>query len=398
MDSIFFHRHFEETVLPDGILKGLKIAIQPNISVAGWPTEAGSGALTGFRALEDATLYRLIREAGAYVCGSTRMSEFGFGLTGSRAGKALISQEADVELVLDMTGESRLAAAGASVCGLKPSWGLVSHLGLIGLIPSMECCGIISENINNIRIILKSVAGPDERDFSMPDEEIPDFEPKGVDPAKIAVGILTEVQDALPSTEQNLFRREVDDLKKQGIPIRELSLPDFPLFMAVHQVVGSVEASSAAGRYDSVRYGRRAPGSKNWNEMYLASRGAAFGPLLKSYLFQGAYFQFQNYRAYEDACRLRARLCQQMEKLFTETDFLLFPAFRRGLSEKSLSLADTYAQFAETAFANVAGCPAFYIPPVAEERVGIQLAGPRRSDGRLLNFGEYTQNLRRGGH
>jgi aspartyl-tRNA(Asn)/glutamyl-tRNA(Gln) amidotransferase subunit A len=223
------------------------------------------------------------------------MSEFGFGLEGSSAGEALRQQAADVELVLDFMGESRLTALRAAVCGFKPSYGLISRFGLVDLIPSMECCGLLSGSIKNIRDILKDIAGPDELDFSLPDEKIPDFSPQKIDPLKTTIGVIKDAQSALPSGQEKAFRASVEELKKAGFTLREMSLPDFSLFSLVHQIVGSVEASSCAGRYDSVRYGQRSPGTKNWNEMYLLSRGTAFGLLLKSYLFQGAYFQFERY-------------------------------------------------------------------------------------------------------
>ncbi|MDD5495237.1 MAG: amidase family protein, partial [Dehalococcoidia bacterium] len=178
IDTVFVYRNSEASAPVEGQLKGLKIAIQPNISVAGWPTEAGSNALVNYKALEDATIVQKLRQAGGTLCGSTRMSEFGFGLEGSSAGEALRQQAADAEMVLDFMGESRLAALRAAVCGFKPSYGLVSRYGLVDLIPSMECCGILSGSIKNIRDILKAIAGPDELDFSLPDEKIPDFSPQ----------------------------------------------------------------------------------------------------------------------------------------------------------------------------------------------------------------------------
>ena len=196
-----------------------------------------------------------------------------------------------------------------------------------------------------------------------------------------------------------MFRASVDELKKAGFPLRELSLPDFSLFSLVHKIVGSVEASSCAGRYDSVRYGQRAPGAKNWNDMYLLSRGAAFAPLLKSYLFQGAFFQFERYGAYEDACRIRAHLLTDMQWLTSQADFLVFPAVSCAPSGAPALLADTYAQFASTAFANVTGQPALYLPPASDvAQSGFQLVGPRLSDARLLALGEHLLNMRRGGN
>jgi aspartyl-tRNA(Asn)/glutamyl-tRNA(Gln) amidotransferase subunit A len=162
--------------------------------------------------------------------------------------------------------------------------------------------------------------------------------------------------------------------------------------------VGSVEASSCAGRYDSVRYGSRVPGAKNWNDMYLLARGAAFGPLVKSYLFQGAYFQFERYEAYLDACRIRARLLAEMQRLTSQVGFLVLPVDDGVAAASPTSLADTYAQFAWTAFANVTGQPALYLPDVAGSAdAGMQLVGARSSDGRLLALGEHLLNIRQKG-
>jgi len=396
MDRVFVYRN-PGIDNGSGPLKGLKVAIQPNISKEGWPTEAGSNALADFKALEDATIIRRVQDAGAYICGSTRMSEFGFGLQDSSAGEAVRQKDADVELVLDLMGESRLAAGRAALCGFKPGYGLISRLGLVGLIPSMECCGMLSENIKNIRDVLKVVAGPDEMDFSLPDEKTPDFSANKINPKKTIIGFITEAQACLPAGREKTFRSAVEDLKKAGFTLREMSMPDFPLFSLVHMIVGSVEASSCAGRYDSVRYGRRAVGAKNWNEMYLLSRGAAFGLLLKSYLIQGAYFQFERYDAYENACRIRARLIKQMQHLATQAEFLALPMDTPDATGASTSLTGTYAQFSSTLFANITGQPALYLPPVAGGSPGFQLAGPRLRDGRLLALGEYILNARRGG-
>ncbi len=398
MDAVFVYRH-PEAAAKRGPLQGLRIAIQPNISAAGWPTETGSNALANFKALEDATIVQRLRQAGASLCGSTRMSEFGFGLQGSQAGGALQENAADAELVLDSMGESRLAASRAGVCGFKPSWGLVSRFGLIGLIPSMECCGMLSGNLEHIREILKAIAGPDELDFSLPDEKPQNFSPHQIDPKKTTIGVITEAEAALPAGQDKAFRASVDQLNKAGFSIREMPFPDFPLFALVHKIVGSVEASSAAGRYDSVRYGPRSPGGKNWNEMYLLSRSIAFGPLVKSYLFQGAFFQFERYGAFEDACRIRARLLAGMQALTAQAEFLILPAVNSAANGAPALLPNTYAQFASTLFANVTGQPALYLPPAPGVGYsGFQVAGPRLSDARLLSLGEHLLNLRRGGN
>jgi aspartyl-tRNA(Asn)/glutamyl-tRNA(Gln) amidotransferase subunit A len=398
MDSIFFYRSPETVAPPGGYLQGLKIAIQPNISVAGWPTTACSNALVNFTALEDATIVQRLRQAGAFLYGSTFMSEFGFGLQNSKAGEAIRQQATDVELILDFMGESRIAASHVAVFGFKPSYGLVSRFGLIGLIPSMECCGVLSGNLKNIRDIMKTITGQDELDFSLPDEKTLDYSPQKIDPQETTIGIIKEAQSALTKNQENMFHASVNELKKYGFSVLEISMPDFSLFSLVHQIIGSVEASSTAGRYDSVRYGQRTPGAKNWNDMYILSRGAAFGPLLKSYLFQGAFFQFERYDAFENACRIRARLVEDMQRLISQVDFLLLPLLNDMTSNIPTSLADMYTQFASTTFANVTGQPVLYLPLASDMAYsGFQLVGPRLSDARLLALGEQLLNVCQGG-
>jgi aspartyl-tRNA(Asn)/glutamyl-tRNA(Gln) amidotransferase subunit A len=131
--------------------------------------------------------------------------------------------------------------------------------------------------------------------------------------------------------------------------------------------------------------------------MYLSSRGAAFGTLLKSYLFQGAFFQFQRYEAYEDACRVRARLREEMQQITAQADFLVLPATNGASSGTDVNLENFCAQFASTAFANVTGQPVLYLPPTPGTAAGLQIAGPRISDGRLLALGEHLLNINRGG-
>jgi aspartyl-tRNA(Asn)/glutamyl-tRNA(Gln) amidotransferase subunit A len=398
MDSVFFYRNPNPDASGNGPLGHLSIATQPNISIAGWPAEAGSHALAGYTALEDASVAARLRKKGANLCGATRMSEFGFGLKNSLAAQAVQKGDANAELVLDLAGECRLAAAHEGLCGYKPSYGLVSRYGLIGLIPSMEACGIIARDCKTIRDILEAVAGPDEYDFSVPEDAPVSFSAQGIDPEKISLGVIEEARSALSDEDRVIFDARTQTLKKAGFTIKTLPFPDFSLFSLVHRIVGSVEASSCLGRYDSVRYGKRVPGAKNWNEMYLQSRGAAFGPLLKSYLFQGAYFQFEQFSGYEDACRIRARLLSEMEQLTTQADFLILPAVNSAsihAPDTTESLDDTYAKVFHTAFTNVTGQPAFYLP--FERNKGVQLAGPRLSDARLLALGEHIQNMQQRG-
>jgi len=384
-----------------GLLAGKKVVIQPNMSARGWITDAGSLALEGFIALEDATVVTRLKEAGAILTGSTCMSELGFGLTGDTGVQVLSAGEADIALITDTMGEARVAASTSGMFAFKPSFGIVSRYGLIGLIPSMECYGILSKNLEDIITAVRVIAGKDENDFSMPEEQLLDFNNLGLPSEKAhVIGVIRECTDMLKDREVKAFRAGLERLEKAGLAVKEINLERYNLFRVVHNVVGSVEASSSAGKYDGVRYGHRSASGKNWNDMYLNSRGESFGPLIKAYLFQGAYFQFENYLAFENACRIRRSLVQDAIDLFNDVQMLAFPTRRIVCgAAKAATINATYDAFTFTLPANITGQPSLQIPSIAEDSgddLGLQLVSPRLQDGSLLGLGMQLLSLLQG--
>jgi aspartyl-tRNA(Asn)/glutamyl-tRNA(Gln) amidotransferase subunit A len=362
------------------------------MSVRGWLCDAGSLALDGFVAVEDATVVTRLRNAGAKLVGSSRMSELGFGLAGDTATPVLSAGEADIALVTDTMGEARVAAAGSGVFGFKPSFGTVSRFGLIGLVPSMECYGILGKRLEDIIDTLSVIAGKDNDDPLMPDEAFTAFTAVR-EPLKLpcTAGVVKECLDLLDDRERRACSTGLARLEEAGLTLREVSHSDFNLFRVVHNVVASVEASSSAGKYDGVRYGHRSSSGKNWNEMYLNSRGESFGALIKTFLFQGAYFQFENYPAFENACRNRRRLVRATNDLFGDVDLLVCPTRRlEHDAARAATINQIYDAFSLTLPANVTGQPSLHVPSLALHSgadIGVQLIGLRLEDTRLFSIG-----------
>lgn len=403
VSEIYTHKNMSpNSFANDGSLSGKRVVIQPNMSVRGWLCDAGSLALKGFVALEDATTVTRMRNAGVELVGSSRMSELGFGLAGDTATRILSGGEADIALVTDTMGEARVAAAGSGIFGFKPSFGIVSRFGLVGLVPSMECYGILGKRLEDMIDTLSVISGKDKDDPSMPDEGFPDFT-AARKPLKMpcTAGVVKECFDILQDRERKAFRTGLARLEEAGLTIREVNLSDFDLFRVVHNIVASVEASSSAGKYDGVRYGHRSSSGKNWNDMYLNSRGESFGSLIKTFLYQGAYFQFENYPAFENACRNRRRLVGAVVDLLGHVDLLVFPTMRLGHdAEKAATINHIYNAFLLTLPANVTGQPSLHVPSLAlhsEVDIGVQLIGLRLEDPRLLSIGLKLSSTAQGG-
>ena len=390
------------TGLNDGVLGEISMAVQPNMSVRGWPIEAGSRALEGFTAIYDATVIERLKQAGATLKGSICMSELGFGLAGDTGAMVLNTGDVDSVLITDTLGEARMAACMAGVIGFKPSYGIVSRFGLIGLVPSMECFGILAKQLDDIAKVMSVVVGNDARDLSMPEFgtglELPNFDRVfETDEPIRTCGIIKECLETLKKDESRAFDAAISRFVKSGLQIREVRLKDFDVARMVHNVIGAVEASSSAGKYDGVRYGYRTATAKNWNEMYMNSRSESFGVLVKNYLFQGAYFQYENYDAFMDAARIRNRLLAQTESALEGLDVLMIPTRHAAFDPFSARTINTvYDVFSWTLLSNITGHPAISLPgmvTLGDVDLGLQLIGSRFQDARLLSTAARLMDL-----
>jgi aspartyl-tRNA(Asn)/glutamyl-tRNA(Gln) amidotransferase subunit A len=398
MSDLYTRKNESTEPPPTGALSGRRFVIQPNLSVRTWPCNAGSRALADYEALANATVITRLSQAGAVLSGSARMAELGFGLAGDTTAQLIADGHNDLGIVTDTMGEARMAAAGVGLFGFKPSYGRVSRCGLIGLVPSMECHGILARHPEQIATALSAMAGPDIGDPSMPDDCACGFDadlPPWSTPFTAAV--VGDCMEALTEPERRAFHTGIDQLEKAGFTVKEIRFADYPLFSDTHHAIAAVEASSSAGKYDGVRYGHRSAAGKNWNEMYLNTRSESFGPLIKPFLFQGAYFQFENFAAFENACRLRGRLVRAINDLLGHTDLLVMPTRRPAHdAARAASLAETYTAFKHTLPANVTGQPALQVPGLAmngQTDIGLQLLGRRLDDARVLSAGVRLLSL-----
>lgn len=64
----------------------------------------------------------------------------------------------------DTGGSVRNPASYCGVVGYKPSYGLLSRHGLIPLINSMDTPGIIAKTVEDVMVVLSTIAGPDAND------------------------------------------------------------------------------------------------------------------------------------------------------------------------------------------------------------------------------------------
>jgi len=204
-----------ETSGPRGPLHGIPVVLKANIDTGdGMATTAGSLALEGFQAPDDAHLVTALREAGVVILGKANLSEWAnFRSTRSSSGWSSLGGQtrnpydpdrnpcgsssgsaAAVAANLVMlsvgteTDGSIVCPAGANgVVGIKPTLGLVSRDGIIPIAHSQDTAGPMARTVRDAALLLDAMATPDPDDPAMADrpEEIASFV-AGLDTASLA--------------------------------------------------------------------------------------------------------------------------------------------------------------------------------------------------------------------
>ncbi len=174
---------------PDGLLSGKTVSFKDNTAMAGLPVSFGTSALDGLIADIDATVVTRVLRSGATITGKNTMVGLGGGRGfggdygdeprplnphdhsripgGSSTGSAIAvaDHQVDISFGGDQGGSIRIPAALCGVLGLKPTFGLVSHFGIMYLSDqSVDHTGPLARSAEDVALALQAVAGADGLD------------------------------------------------------------------------------------------------------------------------------------------------------------------------------------------------------------------------------------------
>src|SRR5271157_1062991 len=379
-------------------LAGVPVAIKDVLTTKGVRTTAGSKILDNFIAPYDATAVARLEAAGAIVLGKTNCDEFAMGSSnenswfhpvknprdltrvpgGSSGGSAAVvaAGTAVASLGSDTGGSIRQPGAFCGVVGLKPTYGRVSRYGLIAFASSLDHVGPFGKTVKDVALILQYVAG---LKIGVPKE----YFGEGLDP---------EVRAAVEAG--------IQELAKAGCEIVTVSLPHTEYAIPTYYLIATAEASSNLARFDGVRYGLRARGSKTLAEMYRKTRDAGFGTEVKRRIMLGTYALSAGYydAYYLKAQKVRSLLARDFDEAFAQVDAIVTPttptpAFKLG--EKAddplaMYLADIY-----TVTANLAGIPGISVPCGKSKEglpIGMQVFGKYFDEPTVLRVAHVVEH------
>ena len=403
-------------------LTGIPIAQKDIFCAKGWKTTCGSLMLDNFISPYDAFVIEAFNKAGSVNLGKTNMDEFAMGSSnetsyygpvtnpwnldyvpgGSSGGSAaaVASRMAPIATGTDTGGSIRQPASLCGLTGLKPTYGLVSRFGMIAFASSLDQAGPMALTSEDCAYMLNVMAGYDDRDstcINRPKEDYLANLDHSIQGLKI--GVPKEFFDeGLDANVQKLVEEALNEYKKLGAELVDISLPNTSLAIPVYYVIAPAEASSNLSRYDGVRYGYRAKEYKDLMDMYFKTREQGFGDEVKRRILIGTYVLSAGYydAYYLKAQKIRKLISNDFKEAFTKCDVIMGPAapsvaFKSG-DKKEDPLA-MYLQDIYTISTNLAGLPGMSLPVGQTQGlpVGLQIIGNYFKESQMLNVAHAYQ-------
>jgi aspartyl-tRNA(Asn)/glutamyl-tRNA(Gln) amidotransferase subunit A len=402
-----------------GDFENIPFAVKDNIAVKSFRLTCGSRILENLLSPYTATAVRRLQNVGAVVVGKTNMDEFGMGssnensafgpannpwdpgrVTGGSSGgsaAAVASGLVPFALGTDTGGSVRQPAAFCGVYGLKPTYGAVSRYGLTAYASSLEIIGILAKQVTVMRDVFDVIRGADPMDHSS--LNLSNSVEKRSKDEVMTIGLLKEPM-SLESRIESGYKTAVEMIEQLGHRVVEVELPTLDYVVPAYYTIAMAEASANLARYNGIRYGRRAEGVTNPEELVKASRSNGFGDEVKLRILIGTYvlrsgFQDQYYIR---AQKIRTAIRNDLNRIFSSVDALLTPAFptpafRHGSEEMDpfqQKMADKF-----TSTANLAGVPAITFPVSVVEGVpvGMQLLAPAFEEQTLFTLASQMERL-----
>ena len=405
-------------------LTGIPVAQKDIFCTLDVKTSCGSRMLDNFNAPYNATVIEKFNSAGAVMLGKLNMDEFAMGSSNETSyygavknpwntnkvpggssggsGAAVAARLAAYATGTDTGGSIRQPAALCGITGLKPTYGRVSRYGMIAYASSLDQGGPMTHSAEDAAIVLQTMAGFDPKDSTSVDLPVPDYSAKLNQPLTgLKIGLPQEFfSDDLNAEMATKLTAAIDEYRKLGAEIKEVSMPNLKLAIPAYYVIAPAECSANLSRFDGVRFGHRCENPVDLTDLYTRSRGEGFGKEVKRRILMGTYALSTGYydAYYVKAQKIRRLISDDFKNALTEVDVIMgpvtpTPAFDIG--EKMSDPVEMYLSDIYTIAINLAGLPAISIPTgfINEMPIGLQVIGNYFTEAHLLNIAHQYQQV-----
>jgi len=389
-------------------LFGIPFSLKDAYVTKGIRTTAGSNILENFIPQYNATAYDKLLTHGAILIGKNNQDAWGhgastentdFGVTknpwdtsrvsgGSSGGSAaaIASRMITFSIGEDTGGSIRNPSSICNTSGLKVTYGRVSRYGAIAYASSLDSVGPMAKSVEDLAIILKSIAGIDSKDASSSHRNVPEYATNLLNTVKgKKIGIPKEFfTKGLNAEIKEIITDALKAFEKLGVEIVDISIPFLEYGIPIYYLIAASETSSNLARYDGIRYG---------NARQNFTQETVRRIMLGTYALSAGYSD----KLYKKAQKARTVLISEFNNAFEKCDIIVSPINPVEPTKIGELINDPLRNMLEdlyTVTVNLVGVPSLAIPAGFSKNnlpIGMQLIGKKFAEETLLQFGYQFQ-------
>ena len=375
-----------------GPLHGIPWGAKDLLDTADIPTTFGAEPFKHRVPKEDSAVVARLNAAGAVLVaklslGALALNDIWFGgqtmnpwllqegSSGSSAGPGAATAAGLVGFAIGSeTGGSIVSPSmRCGVTGLRPTFGRVARTGAMTLCWSLDKLGPMARSVEDTVLVLNAISGPDVGDVASVPGTLP-FDATA-DVAGLRVGYFPAWMKENPATEVD--RASLDVVRKLGMKLIEVSLPDWP-----YDSLNLILFAEAAAAFEELTLSHKVDQLKAqvpdaWPNCFRQSRFLSAVDLVQ-------------------ADRMRRKVALEMARIFSEVDLLLVPSLRdeilvitNNTGHPSLTIRAGFVEVSE-ARSDWAPDPQHPLPKFSPPRRvphGITLIGQLFNEGTLCQAG-----------
>lgn len=236
-----------------GPLHGVPMTVKETYEITGWPTTAGVEGLRHHVSETTSRAVQRLLDAGVVIFGKTNVPAYAgdlqsyndiYGTTnnpwntdltpGGSSGGAAVALAAGfspLELGSDIGGSIRTPSAFCGVCGLKPSYGLISTRGHVPGPPGalarrdLSVAGPMALNVGDLELALEVLAAPEREEAPAWRLELPPSRHQDLEAFRVAAW-LDDPRCPVDDTLKAALDRLVADLGEAGVAVDPAARPE----------------------------------------------------------------------------------------------------------------------------------------------------------------------------
>jgi Asp-tRNA(Asn)/Glu-tRNA(Gln) amidotransferase A subunit family amidase len=307
-----------------GPLHGVPYGVKDLLDTKDIPTTYGAEPFRNRVPSADSVVVRRLNEAGAVLIaklslGALALNDIWFGgqtmnpwllaegAWGSSTGPGAATAAALVAFSIGSeTGGSIVAPAmRCGVTGLRPTFGRVPRTGAMTLCWSLDKLGPMTRSVEDAMLVLQAITGPDPGDASSVPSHV-DFDATAPI-AGLRVGYIARWMNESPATDVD--RAAMETMKKLGMTLSEVTLPDWP-----HGSLMPILFAEGAAAFEDLALNNQLGALKvqvkdAWPNLFRQAR-------------------FLSAVDFVQADRLRRKVALEMARVFKDVDVLVVPSLR----------------------------------------------------------------------